>query len=232
MERLYDDLAAWWPRLSPPEDYDEEAVVYLSLLHNASPGGLGSLLELGSGAGHLACHVPEEVEVVLVDLSPSMLQVSRGLNPHREHIQGDMRELRLGRTFDAVLLHDAVMYMTSEEDLRAALRTVRAHLAPGGVTLVCPDFLLETLEPGSSSVCGTDEARLLEWRHEPVGTTVRVDFALLLKEEDGQVRCAHDVHTQGVFPHATWLRLFDEAGLTLLPLDDDFVNVVFLLRAR
>ena len=24
-ERLYDDLASWWPLFSPPEEYDEEA---------------------------------------------------------------------------------------------------------------------------------------------------------------------------------------------------------------
>ena len=41
-----------------------------------------------------------------------MLELSRTLNPDCEHLEGDMRTLRLGRTFDAVLIHDAVMYMT------------------------------------------------------------------------------------------------------------------------
>ena len=30
-----------------------------------------------------------------------------------------MRNVRLGRTFDAVFVHDAIMYMTTEVDLRA-----------------------------------------------------------------------------------------------------------------
>ena len=36
--------------------------------------------------------------MTLVDLSEEMLAVSRELNPECEHLQGDMRTLRLGRT--------------------------------------------------------------------------------------------------------------------------------------
>jgi len=43
-----------------------------------------------------------------------------------------MRSVRLGRTYDAVIIHDAIMYMTTEDDLVAALATARAHLAPAG----------------------------------------------------------------------------------------------------
>jgi hypothetical protein len=41
-----------------------------------------------------------------------MLALSMTVNPECEHIEGDMRTLRLGHTFDAVFLHDAVMYLT------------------------------------------------------------------------------------------------------------------------
>ena len=40
--------------------------------------------------------------MTLVDLSDGMLAVSRQLNPECEHHLGDMRTVRLGRTFDAV----------------------------------------------------------------------------------------------------------------------------------
>jgi hypothetical protein len=36
----------------------------------------------------------------------------------------------------------------------------------------------------------------------------------LLCEPDGTVRAAHDVHREGLFGRATWLRLFGEVGLT------------------
>jgi SAM-dependent methyltransferase len=232
MEKLYADLATWWPRLSPVEDYDEEAFAYLALLQNAFGGPLAGMLELGSGGGHLAHHVPAEIPLTLVDVSPQMLALSSSLNPHREHIQADMRSMRLQRTFDAVLLHDAVTYMTNEDDLAAALGTVRAHLNPGGVALIAPDFTLETLVPNSSSVGGGDDARLLEWRHDPVGTTLRIDFAMMMRQDDGTVSCVHDTHVQGIFPFETWFRLLADAGLELIPLEEhNASNILFLVRA-
>jgi len=65
--------------------------------------------------------------MTLVDRSPEMLTVSRALNPDCEHIEGDMRTVRLGRVFDAVLIHDPIMYMTTEPDLRSAMATAFAH---------------------------------------------------------------------------------------------------------
>jgi trans-aconitate methyltransferase len=73
--------------------------------------------------------------VVLVDRSPGMLEVSRALNPECDHVEGDMRTVRLGRQFDCVFVHDAVCYMTTEADLRAAIETAYVHCAPGGADM-------------------------------------------------------------------------------------------------
>ena len=61
-----------------------------------------------------------------------MLALSGGLNPECEHIQGDMRTLRLERLFDTVFVHDAVTYMLTGQDLRAAIVTAFAHTRPEG----------------------------------------------------------------------------------------------------
>ena len=58
-----------------------------------------------------------------------------------------MRLLRLGRMFDGVLIHDAIIYMTSEEDLRAALVTAYEHCKPCGVVVIAPDWVAETFRP-------------------------------------------------------------------------------------
>lgn len=222
--KLYEELAEWWPLISPPADYAEEAGVYLQLLRGAATGPLVKVLELGSGGGNNASHLKRELSLTLVDLSEGMLAMSRALNPECEHLAGDMRTVRLGRLFDAVFVHDAVAYMATEADLRAALETVAVHLRPGGVALVAPDDTLETFAPGEE-VEGHDEpvgpdgrgrsVRYLTWSLplEPGSTAASEHFALLLKERDGSVRCVHDAHTFGVFSRATWLRLFDEVGL-------------------
>jgi len=222
--KLYEELAEWWPLVSAPADYAEEAGEYSRLLRGAATGPLKSMLELGSGGGNNASHLKREFSLTLVDPSEGMLAVSRALNPECEHLRGDMRTVRLGRTFDAVFVHDAVEYMNTEADLRAALETVAVHLRPGGVALVAPDSTQETFAPGESMEGGDEpvgpdgrgrSVRYMMWTLplEPGSTVSTEHFALLLKERDGSVRCVHDVHTFGVFSRATWLRLFDEVGL-------------------
>ena len=48
--RFYSDLAGWWPLISPPEEYAEEAAFAASLLRMANPP-TRTVLELGSGGG-------------------------------------------------------------------------------------------------------------------------------------------------------------------------------------
>src|SRR5262249_20329203 len=124
--RLYYDLAAWWPLISPPEEYAEEAA-YLAAVLDSAPRPVRDILDLGSGGGHVAGYLKERAALTLVDLSEQMLAVSRRLNPECAHHQGDMRTIRLGASFDAVLVHDAVDYMTSEPDLRQVIETAFAH---------------------------------------------------------------------------------------------------------
>src|SRR5690242_17703724 len=102
------------------------------------------VLELGSGGGNNASFMKGAYEMTLVDISPGMLAVSRAINPECQHIEGDMRMLRLGRTFDAVFVHDAICYMTSAKDLKAAMRTAYEHCRPGGLALFVPDHVRET----------------------------------------------------------------------------------------
>ncbi len=216
LPRLYSDFADWWPLLSAPADYAEEVGVFLRLVQDAIDGELRTALELGSGGGNNAHHYAKHIDLTLVDRSPRMLDVSRALNPGAEHLQGDMRDLCLGRTFDAVLVHDAVSYLTSEADLRAAMATAFRHCRPGGVALFTPDHLRETFRP-SASHGGHDgdgrALRYLEWCYDPdpADTVVTVDMAYLLREGE-HVEVVHDRHLNGLFARRTWLALLREVG--------------------
>lgn len=130
LPRLYGDLAKWWPLLSAPEDYAEEAEVYRAVLGGAAHFPISTVLELGSGGGNNASHLKTHFEMTLVDKSPGMLKVSRELNPECDHHLGDMRTVRLGMLYDAVFVHDAVSYLTTIEDLRATMRTAYEHCRP------------------------------------------------------------------------------------------------------
>ncbi len=134
--RFYGDLARWWPLISPPEDYKEEAAFAATLLRSASIP-VREVLELGSGGGHNASHLKASFAMTLVDLSEEMLAVSRRLNPECRHQVGDMRSARLGGSFDAVFVHDAIDYMTTAGDLRRAIETAFVHCRAGGVPSSC-----------------------------------------------------------------------------------------------
>jgi SAM-dependent methyltransferase len=215
--KLYRELASWWPLLSAPADYAEEATFHRRVLVDACVLPPTTLLELGCGGGNNASHLKAHFRMTLVDLSPSMLAVSRALNPECEHVEGDMRSVRLGRLFDAVFVHDAVVYMTSESDLRSALATAFVHCRPGGAALFCPDHVRENFRPRTSHG-GHDGAerslRYLEWTWDPdpSDTTYESHMAYLLREPDGTVRVEHDRHLFGLFGRNDWLRLLAEVG--------------------
>jgi hypothetical protein len=225
--KLYNELSSWWQLMSPAAEYREEAAFYCRTLNNAASRPIDTLLELGSGGGNNASHMKGHYkEMVLTDVSPGMLAMSRMLNPELEHHEGDMRTVRLGRQFDAVFVHDALCYMTTESELRQAIETAFVHCRPAGVALFCPDYIRENFEAGAEhggEDAGARGMRWLswQWQRHPGDTTYFVDYAYLLRESDGSVHVEYDRHLEGLFARATWLRLFKDVGFThrVLPFE-------------
>ena len=213
---LYDQLVPWYRLLDPIEDHREEAAAFGEALRAAIDGEARTLLELGTGGGNNAHFLKQHFQCTLTDLSEPMLRLSREINPECEHMLGDMRTLRLGKLFDAVLVHDAVGYMLTQDDLRAALQTAFVHTRPGGVALVAPDCLRETFTEYSNLHEGHDGVRSLRcmqwaWDPDPGDTTYRVEWAFLLRDGD-QMQAIHDRHTEGLFARRTWVDLLREVG--------------------
>jgi len=217
--RLYSELAPWFHLLTHPKDYIEEADFIARVLDAVAAGEVRTVLELGSGGGNNASHLKGRFDLTLTDVSEEMFELSRSLNPGCEHVQGDMRTLRLGREFDAVLAHDAVSYMTSEDDLRAAIETAAAHLRPGGAALFLPDatreIFREGVETGGHDGDDGHSLRYLHWTRDddPEDDTYQVDFVVLVREPGQPTRAVHELHVEGLFSEDGWRRLLVEAGL-------------------
>lgn len=217
LPKLYRELADWWPVLSAPEDYAEEAAFYEKTLRAECGFEPHTLLELGSGGGNNASHLKKHFQMTLVDLAPGMIEVSRSLNPECEHIRGDMRIIRLNRQFDAVFIQDAIMYMVTEEDLRQAMKTAYIHCKPGGAALFAPDHTRENFKP-STDHGGHDRGdrslRYLEWAMEPDSESTSFLFAMvyLMRDRNGNVECVFDKHECGLFSRDQWLRWLTETG--------------------
>lgn len=159
----------------------------------------------------------------LVDIEAAMLALSRRLNPECEHISADMRSLSLGRVFDCVLIHDAISYMTSSEDLSRAVCTAFTHTAPGGVALFQPDFVTETFSPGTETGGSDTKGRALryiEWRWTPdLRSDIYItDMAYLLRDDTGSVGVVSDRHVMGLFPRDLWMQLIEAAGFKPLAI--------------
>lgn len=241
--RLYHDLADWWPLISPPEEYAEEAAYLAAVLHAACAGGSGpsgargcppasrvsprastagvrDVLDLGCGGGHVAMHLKTDgtLNLTLVDISPQMLAVSRRLNPGCAHHQGDMRTVRLEATFDAVLVHDAVDYITTRDDLHQVILTAHAHCRPGGVALFVPDHVKDTFTPasgagGSSDTTGRGGSfRERTWDPDPSDDVIAAEYVFTLREADGTSAVIAETHELGAFSRATWTAELTRAG--------------------
>jgi SAM-dependent methyltransferase len=236
LPRLYADLAPWFPLVTPPHEYEEEAGLYREMLTEGGP--VRTVLELGSGGGNNASHLKAHFELTLTDLSPDMLAISRRLNPECEHVEGDMRTLRLDREFDAVFAHDAIDYMVTRDDLRRAIETAFVHTRPGGVALFVPDWVRERFVPRTDHGGYDAEGRgvrYLEWDWDPDPDDERyvVDFAYLIRDRDGTVRVEHDRHECGLFSRDVWLGLMEEVGFHGRPReihhsDEDVAREAFL----
>lgn len=234
--RIYSDLADWWPMISPTRDYTQEAAYLGALLTQetpatpTTPASRATVLDLGSGGGHVAVHLKALFTMTLVDISDEMLAVSRRLNPECEHHNGDMRTIRLGRRFDAVLVHDAIDYIIGARDLRRVIQTAAAHCKPGGIALFVPDHIKDTFsEVAGAGGGGVDQAgrtaSFIErtWDPDPADDWVQADYEFTLHEPTGPPEVVRESHRLSAFSRDTWLRLLADAGL--LPIEQQQISV-------
>ncbi len=182
--------AAYYDLLYRDKDYAAEAAFVAGRLRARRPDAR-SLLELGCGTGRHAAHFAEMgFAVTGVDRSEGMLEQARANAPDCRFLAGDIRELSLGRRFDAVVsLFHVMSYQTADADLGAALARASAHLAPGGLLLF--DFW-----HGPAVLKSPPEVRVKEMADERVAVTRRADPVHHEKRHVVDVRFSVDIREQ------------------------------------
>lgn len=231
-------MAYLWPIISPPEEYGSEAAFFGDVIREELGPGRHKLLELGVGGGHNLSHLTHDFDCTAVDLSPAMLALSKGLNPGVEHHVGDMRNIRLERTFDTVLVHDSASYLLTEQDLTETFATAAAHLRPGGVLMVAPDWFQETFPDGWvynwDRQQGDIEVNIQEVMvdPDPSDTQVESTYTYTIKKA-GVTTVEVDTHITGLFSIQTWSDLMGQAGFrvevrTLPPNEGGYGSWLFI----
>ena len=170
------------------KDYPLEAEAVRSLFDRHKSGVIRSVLDLGCGTGrHAILLARRDFDVVGIDQSEAMLEHARLLaRSHKadgkaggslQFIKGDVRDFDLGKTFDAALMMFNVLgYMTTNDDLLSALRSVRRHVRDGGL-------LVFDIWYGPAVAAHPPTDRLKEFKG-PAGDTIRLASGTLHPQEN------------------------------------------------
>lgn len=226
LPRMYTDFAEYWPLISDPADYATEACHWRDALRGKLGPGRHEILELGVGGGNNLSHLTDDFQFTAADISPQMIDQARKINPEVEFHVGDMRSIRLGRKFKAVIIHDAISYMISEDDLRATFATAAAHLDQGGVFITAPDWLRESFKDPSVDYGTNTDGKVaftnLQYTYDPDPSDTTIEsLCFYLIREGPNLRVEQDRHVTGLFALETWIGLMKETGFSVekIPYD-------------
>jgi SAM-dependent methyltransferase len=139
---VFDGYARYYDLLYRDKDYEREARYVHEVIQKHCTGA-STLMEMGCGTGGHAVHLASlGYQLHGIDQSRSMLdeavQRANSLPPaafsRLQFHQGDIREVRLGEQFDAVIaLFHVISYLPTTQDQEAAIATACHHLKAGGI---------------------------------------------------------------------------------------------------
>ena len=156
------DVIEFFDRLAPTWDAGmvrNEAVIETILELAGIKAGL-AVLDVASGTGML---IPDYLtrgaaHVTAVDISPKMVEIAQGKFAGDDRITvlcRDAQTMDLGRTFDRILIYNALPHFSNPE---ALFETLARHLVPGGRLTVAHGMSRERVnahhQGGASRVSG------------------------------------------------------------------------------
>ncbi|TKG57914.1 class I SAM-dependent methyltransferase [Prauserella endophytica] len=113
------------------------AVTCQRLINDYGSVPTGSVLDLGCGTARDLAVLAESHDCVGVDIQPALIDHARHQHPALDLRVGDLRTIRLDRTFDTILcLGNSLAYLHHNEDIRAAFSTFAAHAQRGTLLLI------------------------------------------------------------------------------------------------
>lgn len=228
---VYNDLAWTEHVLAPPETYEEEAMIYIKALENYISCKNPTMLHLGCGAGGHDFHFKKHFAVTGVDLSEGMLKLARTTNPEVTYVKGDMRTIDMNGKYDVVVIPDSIGYMSTLEDLRAALKNAAAQMNPGGVMLVVAHTKEEFRNNNFAYTGEKDNLHItvLENNHIVSDSAYEATMIYLIRQE-GELSLHYEVHRLGLFLYEEWMEIFKECRLKIEEFNQDHLYDQYLLE--
>ena len=225
---IFQEYAGYYDDLYQDKDYRGECSFLEDIFATFGSKTITSLLDLGCGTGGHALLLAERgLEVTAVDLSEQMIGVARERAHERglevDIQQADIRQLELGKQFDAVISMFAVIgYQISNEDVSNTLQTARRHLDVGGiftfdvwfgpaVLSVRPEQRFKIIRNGEE---GGRIIRLAKPRLDIMGHYVQVDYTIYQIENDRIVKEVQESHRNRFYFPKELEMLLDNCGFS------------------
>lgn len=219
-QKLYGELSWLWPIISPLNYYTEESLDIASWIKQCAPIKPKNLLNLGCGGGHHDYILKEYFSITGVDLSETMIDLAQNLNPEVVYHVGDLLTYQPTKTYDVVLVIEAVDHVQSESDLKELFKNIYKMLNPGGICLTYRNVRKEDFVQNSTTATpyksGDTEVVLIENRYDPDpdDTTCELSYIYLVRQ-NGKLTTLTDQHICGLFNTDCWLKTISDAGFKL-----------------
>jgi ubiquinone/menaquinone biosynthesis C-methylase UbiE len=214
---MYGRLASLYDTIYSFKDYSAEAARLHELIQSRHPGA-HTLLDVACGTGKHLEQLRPHYEVEGADFSAQMLEIARQRLQDTPLHQADMRDLRLGKTYDAVTcLFSAIGAMKTVDDLDAAIARMAEHVSEGGLLIVEPWVARERYETGGLYTLVAREANVQIARmniSERDSDLAVLDFHYLIGTDEG-VEYTRDRHELGLFGDPDYENAFRRAGLSV-----------------
>ncbi|MGC5033507.1 class I SAM-dependent methyltransferase [Micromonospora sp. DT229] len=192
-----------------------EAETVARLIHHHRPQA-SSVLDVACGTGtHLEVLRETFDHVEGVEYAPAMRKIAERRLPGVTIHPDDMREFRLGHTFDAVVcLGNAIACTASVAELRIAIERMVDHMKPGGVLIVEPFWFPENFIEGYvRGHLAVEEqrvvARITHSRRE--GDRAHLEIKFVIAEPSG-IRDVREVLDIALFTHAEYVDAITRTG--------------------
>jgi len=207
------------------KDYPAESAHIAALLKTVCPGAR-KLLDVGCGTGRHAAHLSSDhgYQVDGLDIESGFLEIARTRCPDGSFFRGDMASFDLGCLYDAVLcLFSSIGYVRTPDRLNLAARSIRKHVAPGGVAVIEPWFTPERFEGGSlhAHSVDRDDLKISRVSRSEVRDQISwLEFHYLVADSEG-IRHLHEEHELGLFTQGEMLEALQNAGFEDMDYDPD-----------
>lgn len=221
---MFESYSRFYDLLYAEKDYQGECDFIETLWGRYSSARVGTVLDLGCGTGgHALPLIARGYQVTGVDRSAGMLEKARQKAGEKalsgEWVRDDIRSVRLGKQFDAVLSMFAVIsYQTTNSDVLSSFQTARIHLQPGSLFIFDvwfgpavladrPGDRIRQIDRGGAKVI-----RLAQPEFDLMRQTVLVKYTLLELEGDTLLSNVTENHLMRFFFPQEIIAFLEQAG--------------------